>query len=212
MEYAKNYQVEHSKELWEKRKGKPKTPQRYEWERKYSKTEKCKGYQKRYREKSSSRLKMHIYTTTPQYREKQRIKRANKTEVQRMKDRLRDAKERQKPENKIIGSCRARFRFYVIKMETKRYGSFRKMLGADSSTIRKYIESLWTEGMSWSNYGRNGWVVDHVRPLASFDMEDIDQMKQAWHYTNYQPMWAYDNGSKGARYNGINYRGRHIQK
>ncbi|MEM4726181.1 MAG: hypothetical protein QXG63_04505 [Nitrososphaerales archaeon] len=56
-----------------------------------------------------------------------------------------------------------------------------------------YLESKFLPGMTWDNHGRNGWHIDHVRPLSSFDLTDPEQLKQACHYTNLCPMWANDN-------------------
>lgn len=54
--------------------------------------------------------------------------------------------------------------------------------------------------MSWDNYGRGGWHIDHIRPLLSFDLSDTEQAKQAFHYSNLQPMWQADNIRKGAKW------------
>jgi hypothetical protein len=55
--------------------------------------------------------------------------------------------------------------------------------------------------MSWENYGRKGWHIDHIRPLSSFDLTDAEQRRIAFHHTNLQPLWASDNWGKGGRYN-----------
>jgi hypothetical protein len=73
-------------------------------------------------------------------------------------------------------------------------------MGCTLSELRTYLESLFKPGMSWENYGRDGWHIDHIRPLASFDLEDPEQFRQACHYTNLQPLWAEENFSKGCRY------------
>jgi len=63
--------------------------------------------------------------------------------------------------------------------------------------IYNHLESQLKLGMSWSNYGQ--WHIDHIRPLSSFDLSDLEQLKQACHYTNLQPLWAADNLKKGNR-------------
>jgi len=66
---------------------------------------------------------------------------------------------------------------------------------------RDHLESLWTEGMSWDNYG-NGegqWCVDHVIPVSSFDHTDPEQRKECWGWRNTQPLWAADNAVKGSK-------------
>lgn len=68
-----------------------------------------------------------------------------------------------------------------------------KMLGCTTKELRKHLESQFTEGMSWDNYGYNGWHIDHIIPCASFDLSDPEQQRQCFHYTNLQPLWAEDN-------------------
>ena len=50
--------------------------------------------------------------------------------------------------------------------------------------------------MTWDNYGYYGWHIDHITPLASFDLTNRQQLLEACHYTNLQPMWAKDNMTK----------------
>ena len=73
------------------------------------------------------------------------------------------------------------------------------LVGCDMDTMKAHIESLFTEGMSWDNYGMHGWHLDHVTPCASFDLSDPEQQKRCFHYTNTQPLWALDNLIKGDR-------------
>ena len=56
--------------------------------------------------------------------------------------------------------------------------------------------------MSWDNHGYDGWHVDHIRPCASFDLTDEEQVRKCFHYTNLQPLWAKDNLRKGSEWNG----------
>lgn len=56
------------------------------------------------------------------------------------------------------------------------------------------------EAMTWDNWGPDGWHIDHVLPLASFDLTDSEQLKEACSFWNLQPLWAEFNLSKGAIY------------
>ena len=42
--------------------------------------------------------------------------------------------------------------------------------------------------------------IDHIKPLALFDLTDPEHVKVACQYTNIQPLWWYDNLNKGAKY------------
>ena len=66
----------------------------------------------------------------------------------------------------------------------------------------KHIESKFTEGMSWENYGE--WELDHVIPDSWFSYESVedDGFNKSWALTNLQPMWKKENASKSNRYSG----------
>jgi len=55
------------------------------------------------------------------------------------------------------------------------------------------------EYMTWNNYGRKGWHIDHIKSLCSFNLSDKEQFLIAVHYTNLQPLWARDNLKKPKR-------------
>ncbi len=71
------------------------------------------------------------------------------------------------------------------------------LVGCDAAELRAYLETQFRPGMTWDNHGTYGWHIDHVRPLASFDLTDIKQRHAAFHYTNLQPLWAAENLAKG---------------
>jgi UDP-2,3-diacylglucosamine pyrophosphatase LpxH len=75
-------------------------------------------------------------------------------------------------------------------------------LGCTFAEFKSYIESKFTEGMTWDNFGKHGWHVDHIRPLSWFDVTDPNQVLVANHFSNLQPKWACDNWSKNNRHEG----------
>jgi hypothetical protein len=79
-------------------------------------------------------------------------------------------------------------------------GSAVKDLGCSIDELKVYLESKFEPGMSWENHGFYGWHIDHIKPLSSFDLTDKEQLLQAVHYTNLQPLWAEDNLSKNDKY------------
>lgn len=73
------------------------------------------------------------------------------------------------------------------------------IVGCSKLELITHIEAQFLAGMSWSNYGRNGWEIDHVKPCASFDLTQHDQVLLCFHYKNLRPLWRADNLRKGNR-------------
>jgi hypothetical protein len=71
------------------------------------------------------------------------------------------------------------------------------VVGLSQGQLMAYLESRFQPGMTRSNYGM--WHVDHIRPVSSFDHTDMGEVRECWHYTNLQPLWARDNLRKGCR-------------
>jgi hypothetical protein len=90
----------------------------------------------------------------------------------------------------------------LIKTQTPSLGTL-ELLGCTIQELKIHLESQFEEGMSWENYSKAGWHVDHIRPCASFDLTDPTQQKQCFHYSNLQPLWAKDNLSKGSKWKTI---------
>jgi hypothetical protein len=72
-------------------------------------------------------------------------------------------------------------------------GSAVRDLGCTVEELKPYLESKFQPGMTWDNWTTDGWHIDHIKPLASFDLTDRNQLLEACHYTNLQPLWAKDN-------------------
>lgn len=79
-------------------------------------------------------------------------------------------------------------------------GSSVKDIGCSLEEFKIYLESKFKPGMTWKNWSRSGWHIDHIRPLSSFDLTNREHFLEACHYTNLQPLWAVDNLKKGAKY------------
>lgn len=114
-------------------------------------------------------------------------------------------KERMQSDPAYKASIAMRRRFYMaIRNQVYdgwqiRSGEAVRLLGCTIGEFVSHIESQWLPGMSWSNWSRDGWHIDHIVPMAAFDLTDDEQRKKACHYTNLRPLWAKDNLAKGSK-------------
>ena len=97
---------------------------------------------------------------------------------------------------KISKNLRSRLRLLI--KNNQKAGSAVNDLVCTIPELKQYIESKFQEGMTWNNWSKHGWHIDHIKPLSSFDLTDREQFLKANHYTNLQPLWANDNWCKAA--------------
>lgn len=98
---------------------------------------------------------------------------------------------------RLSNSLRSRLNL-VLKRKDKALSTM-FLLGCEVDYLMYHIQEKFTKGMTWDNYGLDGWHIDHIRPCASFDLTEPKQQKQCFHYTNLQPLWAIDNLKKGSK-------------
>jgi hypothetical protein len=104
-------------------------------------------------------------------------------------------KRREDPLFKLISNLR-RNTSEIFK-GTKRHKRTLELLGCSFEDAKRYLESLFKPGMSWENYGNKGWHIDHIYPLSR--ATSIGELEKLCHHTNLQPLWAFENLSKGAK-------------
>ncbi len=83
----------------------------------------------------------------------------------------------------------------VLKRNSKSKRTM-ELLGCTVEEFKTHLQSLFTQDMTWDNYGRGGWEMDHIKPCALFDLCDPKQQEECFNYKNIQPMWAKDNRKK----------------
>ena len=99
--------------------------------------------------------------------------------------------------------CNLRTRLWHALKNNQKVGSAVNDAGCTIKELKQYLETKFyphpktIESMSWDNWKIDGWHIDHIVPLASFDLTDRKQFLKACHYTNLQPLWAFENFIKG---------------
>ena len=158
------------------------------------------AYQKKYRE----RRREHLNAENKKWREANAEKHrqnalawyyANKKRAQSNQAKRDRERVKTDPVYKIAKLLRTRVG-NAIRRFGRKNGSAIKDLGCSVPELKMHLENQFEAGMSWDNHGQ--WHIDHILPLAKFDLTNPEQFRKAVHYTNLQPMWAVDNIRKGA--------------
>jgi len=75
------------------------------------------------------------------------------------------------------------------------------LVGYKLKDFMKRLQKQFVDGMTWGNYGKGGWVIDHKIPVSAFNFTKPEHrdFKRCWALKNLQPMWAIDNLEKRAK-------------
>lgn len=106
--------------------------------------------------------------------------------------------ERYKKDLKFKLCCNLRSSLHRILVDKKDNKAL-ELLGCTIEQFKQHIESLWQDGMSWENWSKHGWHIDHIYPLSKIDPNNREELAKVCHYSNLQPLWAKENISKGNR-------------
>lgn len=90
--------------------------------------------------------------------------------------------------------------FIAVVHNNRKSSTYLDKVGLTPMDIRDHLESLFTDGMTWDNYGNGGWEIDHIKPKHLFDHTDEKQLQECWSLSNLQPLWKEDNVQKGRKY------------
>jgi hypothetical protein len=72
------------------------------------------------------------------------------------------------------------------------------LVGYKMDDLIAHLQSKFLSGMSLANYGKGGWHVDHIIPVAAFTFSSTDdpEFRKCFALSNLQPLWEKDNLSK----------------
>jgi hypothetical protein len=104
--------------------------------------------------------------------------------------------------SRLTTACRARVRdkSNVRNITTK------QLLGCSAYEALFRIELRFKPGMSFDNWGRTGWHLDHRKPASFFNLNYLLDIYLFCHVNNLQPLWHYENRAKW-QYDRTEYNG-----
>jgi hypothetical protein len=97
------------------------------------------------------------------------------------------------PSLKIANNTRTRM-YQVLKGINKSESTI-ELLGCSIKEYIVYLERKFDESMNWDNYGIY-WEIDHIKELYKFNLLDPIQQKEAFHFSNTQPLSVIENQRK----------------
>lgn len=185
-----------------------------------------KNYAKKYREdnaiiisekrkKTYQDNKEYYLTKGAEWRDENRdkIKERNRLKYLNDPDKIKSINKKWADENRVLVNENARKNYQknvkqwawrnLLKNSLKRLGQPKegktiKLLGYSVSELSKHIETLFTEGMSWDNYGE--WHIDHIKRVNDFELDTPPNIVNA--LSNLQPLWATTREINGIIYEG----------
>jgi hypothetical protein len=159
--------------------------------------EKVIEYQKNYEDQNKEKVK-------------ERMKQYHLNNQEKVKDRKKEYYLKSKCEHdKGKGGCKiCNIYQYLVKLQRSQVQRIIKSttLNKTKSTIeyldcspeyfKEYLQKKMIDGMSFDNIH-----IDHIKPVSKFNLEDPDELLKCCHYTNMQPLLAYDNIVKSDKWN-----------
>ena len=102
------------------------------------------------------------------------------------------ANHKDEPNFRIKENLSVRLRGLIDKNGT----SIIDFLGCSIDELKSWLAFNFDENMTFDNYGEY-WDIDHIQPCNSFDLENDDELKICWHWSNLAPLESKANASKG---------------
>jgi hypothetical protein len=192
-EYRKKYH-----RIWYLKNRTKKLQQNKEWENKN------KEHAKEYRKKWAAKNQDKVLRAQEKYKKKVGAEVLRKRQRLSLEKNRKKRKLRKKERLKNDINFRLRERMSVRIRNGLNFYNLRKhsntrtvdLLGCSYEYYSRYLEKKFKKGMSWKNFGKFGWEIDHIKPLARFNLEKISERKKAFNYKNTQPLWRRENRLK----------------
>jgi predicted nucleic acid-binding Zn ribbon protein len=89
-----------------------------------------------------------------------------------------------------------RLREVLKRKGLNKCNSAMKYVGLSTKDFFDLLESKFTDGMTWENYGVFGWHIDHIVPCAAFDLSREDHIYLCFDKANLRPLWHNENIGK----------------
>ena len=201
--YMKNYTTKHKKELLEKKKLYYKSdPEKFKkrWKEQSNKNkERYSIRNKKYYADHREKRKEYNRQWNKNHKEEVKSQKKEYTakNIEKIKKRMKIyVATRKKDDVNFNIAIKLRQRFLrAIKMGSKKT-SVINLLGCTIQELKDKLKAQFTEGMTWDLFMQGDIHIDHIIPCSSFNLEDLEQQKLCFHYSNLQLLWKEHNLKK----------------
>jgi hypothetical protein len=90
--------------------------------------------------------------------------------------------------------------FNALKGIGAKDNEFRELTGLSVEKFKEYILSMEPQFFKFWGRDQGDLQLDHIKPIATFDLKMVTEVKECFHYTNYQILTGAQNRLKGANY------------
>lgn len=95
------------------------------------------------------------------------------------------------PSYNLAHKLRRRIRNAVWRASkgARKFSTTIKVLGCSFKELEQYFIPKFTPQMKWELFLKGEIVIDHIKPIASFDLSKKEEFEKCFHYSNTQPLW-----------------------
>lgn len=101
-------------------------------------------------------------------------------------------------EKNYIYAWRGMLSSMLRRFDTKKENTTYDILGYSALDLKKHMEKLFVNGMTWNNWGE--WHIDHIIPISFFEKTDDPKIINS--LENLQPLWKSENIRKSNKIDG----------
>lgn len=170
---------------------------KYYWENRELISEKSKQYRIDNKEKLKKTDRESYLKNREKNKERAKIYTSNnRVKINKQKREYTQKRRDDDPNYRLINSVRASI--YDSLKGNKNGHHWEDLVGYNKNELMIHLEAQFKDGMSWQNYGKKGWVVDHIIPVSLFNITGAKSkgFKKCWKLNNLQPMWEKENSKK----------------
>ena len=175
---------------------------RRDWKKANYEKNKESNARSRARNKQSAKLRAALYRQENAAEVRERKNRWRKTENGRASSRRYAQQQRSSIKGRIDDAFSANIRSALVGGKNGR--KWEEVVGYTLDDLMRHLKRLFKTGMTWENYGRGGWHIDHKIPKSLFNYQTVDDIdfKRCWALRNLQPLWESENMKKGSKFEG----------